>query len=410
MQNHPKRVGKEGFIPGIAKQGYSFKRKLFFRKSVEKLWELLVDVQQKKNYCGVNPEIHLFPGDLFCEIMGSTQGTPQMLGLTVVAVLLLYCLSFLFHPFCACQGLCQESPTAARGGDFQCLPAEPGSKPSQWSFVFPAHFLLQQQHPSTAGVYFAMQTDEFLSLFANLWLSAGRACTWWPSFWQTPGCGHTSFGVTSHPPRALCFSLVLNHSSSLPSVAAGALQESAVPTGWIFQSASLGLVGSPREWILWCPAGAEAPAETVTGFFYPNASFRSCNLKPVVSSSPIVNFLTNFGWVWLHKQINCFEGSLFLCILFQTSCAGAAGRGTGNFSGSWWRTKPRSGLSVSDTMSQWEGGHFSEQWTPESYPKLHKDNEGEKRWFEEAFLRFPTVVWLSSVLPSWERAKVKSTS
>lgn len=97
---------------------------------------------------------------------------------------------------------------------------EPGSKPSQHvvSFVFPAHFLLHP-HPCTAGVYSEMQTNGFL--FPVLWLS-GESLHLVTSFWQTPERGHTSAGVTFHPPRALCLSLVLKHSSSLQ--------------GWLFQS------------------------------------------------------------------------------------------------------------------------------------------------------------------------------
>lgn len=241
---------------------------------------------------------------------------------------------------------------AAWGEDLKYFPAEPGSKPSWHVVIFCAPNTLPAALPSLHSRCLSWSADKWVSLSVCKLL----AFRWEPALGDPASERLLSVGTQVMESLSihseLCVSLWC-WSTALPSqsVAAGALQESAVPMGWLFQSGSLGLVESPREWILWCPAAAEAPAETVTGFFYPNASFSSCNLKPGVTSSPILIFPTNFGWVCLYKQINCFEGSLLLCILFQTLCAGAVGKGTGNLSGSWWRAKLRSELSVGDTIS-----------------------------------------------------------
>lgn len=169
---------------------------------------------------------------------------------------------------------------------------------------------------STAGVHFVKcRQMAFLSLFANLWLSGESLNSvpqlvtgsrvwelkWWSGFPSSQSFVFL-FGAEAEPFPGGQWQQVPCRTQPC---------HGGVISVWLPWPG-----GIPQGWILSCPAEAEAPAETVLGFFYPNASFRSCNLKPVVTSSPMLIFLTNFGWVCLYKQINCFEGSLLLCRLY----------------------------------------------------------------------------------------------
>lgn len=163
---------------------------------------------------------------------------PLNAGLTVVSVLLLCGLSFLIHPFCACQGLCGESPTAAWGEDFTCLPAEPGSKLSQHVMILcvPNTFPAAAAASLHSRCLFRNAGKWVSLLFANFvafrWESLHLVIH--PASDRLLSVDTQVVGSLSIQSRALCLSLVLNHSSSLQSVAAGALQESAVPWGGYF--------------------------------------------------------------------------------------------------------------------------------------------------------------------------------
>lgn len=179
---------------------------------------------------------------------------PLNAGLTVVSVLLLCGLSFLIHPFCACQGLCGESPTAAWGEDFTCLPAEPGSKLSQHVMIL----CVPNTFPAAAA---ASLHSRCLFRNAGKWVSLPvcKLCGFQvgeptlgdpPSFWQTPECGHTSGGVTFHPVQSFVF--VFGAEPQLFPAVSGSRCPAGVSCalGWLFQYFSL----PPLAW--WDPPGS----------------------------------------------------------------------------------------------------------------------------------------------------------
>lgn len=142
-----------------------------------------------------------------------------------------------------------------------------------------------------------------------------RARTLWPSFGQTPDMWRLVMKLLSFHWEGCVLSWCWTTTLSYESLPAAALQESAVPKTRLFQSRSVGIAwaGGIPQGSKSCSAHQEQwhQQKWSQAFFVPMQVSGHVNLKPVVASSPMLIFPTNFGWVWLYKQINCSEGTVF---------------------------------------------------------------------------------------------------
>lgn len=244
--------------------------------------------------------------------MGSVQRPPEGLRCWVYCsknlLQLYYC--FPIHQLlCVCQGLRGDSLTAteflfcaARGEGSEWLLAAPGSKPSCMSqcFAFATHVLLHH-YPSTAGIYLKMQTNRFpFPIFSFVVFrrepvlgdaASDRLLTcgdWWWNHFLSPARVVFHFGAEAQLfPTSRC-------QPCRSQLCPGDGGFSPAPL------ASLELVESPKGGDPVAPSRSRGTSKSNHRlFFNPSASFRSSNLEPVVTSSPVLIFSTDFGWVCL---------------------------------------------------------------------------------------------------------------